>query len=178
MWRAALGVTEAGNFPAANKPSPNGFRKRNARLPPGSTIPGQTSAPLSRRLTVPLDREAWVGSGRSSSPVRWVSRGWHILVSALRIARRETAERQTFQAEYDYIHSDVDEQEAEKTEGSKEKVSWFKLLTFRQTWAFVVGKFMTDPIWWFFLFWLPAFLNGENARKVKAFLAHFPPTRS
>jgi ACS family hexuronate transporter-like MFS transporter len=78
------------------------------------------------------------------------------------------------QAEYDYIHSDVDEQEAEKTEVGKAKVSWFKLLTFRQTWAFVVGKFMTDPIWWFFLFWLPAFLAGENARKVKEFLAANP----
>ena len=49
----------------------------------------------------------------------------------------------------------------------KEKVSWFKLLTFRQTWAFFVGKFMTDPIWWFYMFWLPAFLSGENARKTE-----------
>src|SRR5262245_52014747 len=62
------------------------------------------------------------------------------------------------QKEYDYIHSDVDEQEAEKAEVAQVKVSWFKLLTFRQTWAFAVGKFMTDPVWWFFLFWLPAFL--------------------
>ena len=78
------------------------------------------------------------------------------------------------QAEYNFIHGDVDEQEAEKTEVGKSKVSWFKLLTFRQTWAFFVGKFMTDPIWWFFLFWLPAFLSGENARKVKAFMAANP----
>jgi ACS family hexuronate transporter-like MFS transporter len=78
------------------------------------------------------------------------------------------------QAEYDFIHSDVDEQEAEKADVAQAKVSWFKLLTFRQTWAFVIGKFLTDPIWWFFLFWLPSFLDGENARKVKEFMAAFP----
>ena len=68
----------------------------------------------------------------------------------------------------------MDEQEAERDDVAKEKVSWFKLLTFRQTWAFVVGKFLTDPIWWFFLFWLPAFLEGENARKTQDFLAANP----
>jgi ACS family hexuronate transporter-like MFS transporter len=57
---------------------------------------------------------------------------------------------------------------------AKEKVSWFRLLTFRQTWAFVLGKFLTDPIWWFFLFWLPSFLEGENARKVKEYLVTNP----
>ena len=78
------------------------------------------------------------------------------------------------QTEYDFIHSDADEQEAERADVAKEKVSWFKLLTFRQTWAFVTGKFLTDPIWWFFLFWLPSFLNGENNRKVKEFMTAFP----
>ena len=40
------------------------------------------------------------------------------------------------------------------------KTPWIKLLNYRQTWAFVIGKFLTDPIWWFFLFWLPAFLES------------------
>jgi ACS family hexuronate transporter-like MFS transporter len=62
-------------------------------------------------------------------------------------------------AEYEFIHSDVDEgtQQADNSE----KLSWGKLLTFRQTWAFAVGKFLTDPIWWFYLFWLPDFLKKE-----------------
>ena len=51
---------------------------------------------------------------------------------------------------------------------------WLGLLRFRQTWAFVAGKFITDPVWWFYLFWLPAFLNEENARKVAAFTAANP----
>ena len=62
-------------------------------------------------------------------------------------------------AELDYIQSDADEV-AEEIHGA-EKVSWVKLLSFRQTWAFFFGKLLTDPIWWFYLFWLPSFLNKE-----------------
>jgi ACS family hexuronate transporter-like MFS transporter len=80
------------------------------------------------------------------------------------------ANGQVNQAEYDLIHSDVDEQEAERADVAQERVSWFRLLTFRQTWAFFIGKFLTDPVWWFFLFWLPKFLEGENTRKVAAFM--------
>ncbi len=49
--------------------------------------------------------------------------------------------------------------------GWRQKISWFKLLSFKQTWAFVIGKFLTDPIWWFYLFWLPDFLESEYGLK-------------
>ncbi|HJX72112.1 MAG TPA: MFS transporter, partial [Bacteroidales bacterium] len=62
----------------------------------------------------------------------------------------------------------------EKEGADEDKVSWFRLLTYRQTWAFFFGKFLTDPIWWFYLFWLPAFLGGENARKIEIFLSNNP----
>ena len=58
-----------------------------------------------------------------------------------------------------YIESDTEETKTEVK--AEEKVSWFKLLTFRQTWAFFLGKLLTDPIWWFYLFWLPSFLNKQ-----------------
>jgi ACS family hexuronate transporter-like MFS transporter len=63
-------------------------------------------------------------------------------------------------AEFDYIHHDsevVIEIPTEKVE----KVAWLKLLNYKQTWAFVFGKFMTDGIWWFFLFWLPKYLEAQ-----------------
>ncbi len=63
-------------------------------------------------------------------------------------------------AEFDYIHSDV-EDTAAVAEETESKISWMKLLGFRQTWAFVLGKFLTDPVWWFYLFWLPDFLNKQ-----------------
>ena len=71
------------------------------------------------------------------------------------------ASGQLTQAEYDYIHSDRDEQAAEKADAAGARISGAKLIGFRQTWAFVIGKFMTDPIWWFFLFWLPAYLKAQ-----------------
>ena len=63
-------------------------------------------------------------------------------------------------AEFDYIHHDC-EVVIEIPKGKAEKVAWLKLLSFKQTWAFVFGKFMTDGIWWFFLFWLPKYLEAQ-----------------
>ena len=63
------------------------------------------------------------------------------------------------QTEFDYIHSDGDEAKEESLEG--QKISWYRLLGFKQTWVFVIGKFLTDPIWWFYLFWLPDFLESQ-----------------
>jgi ACS family hexuronate transporter-like MFS transporter len=55
-----------------------------------------------------------------------------------------------------------DKEETMAADGSElKKIGWFKLLTFRQTWAFFLGKLLTDPVWWFFLFWLPAFLKEQ-----------------
>jgi ACS family hexuronate transporter-like MFS transporter len=65
------------------------------------------------------------------------------------------------QAEYDYIHSDKDEPQANEATTENKKVSWGKMLTYRQTWSFVVGKFMTDGIWWFLLFWLPTYVKQQ-----------------
>jgi ACS family hexuronate transporter-like MFS transporter len=78
------------------------------------------------------------------------------------------------QAEYDFIHSDQDEAAPAAGAAPAAKVGWGRLLTFRQTWAFALGKFLTDPIWWFYMFWLPAFLNDENARRVAAFKLSHP----
>jgi ACS family hexuronate transporter-like MFS transporter len=63
--------------------------------------------------------------------------------------------------EYNYIHSDnLDDSDVRAAE-NKERVPWFKLLQFKQTWAFTFGKFMTDGVWWFYLFWLPAYLKAQ-----------------
>ncbi len=55
--------------------------------------------------------------------------------------------------EYEYIHSDAEEQTQ-----NNEQVPWLQLLKYRQTWLFFIGKAMTDPIWWFYLFWIPGWL--------------------
>ena len=64
-------------------------------------------------------------------------------------------------AEYDYIHVD-DETPADQQTGDKtQKVSWLKLFGYRQLWAFFAGKFLTDGVWWFYLFWLPDYLKKQ-----------------
>jgi ACS family hexuronate transporter-like MFS transporter len=63
-------------------------------------------------------------------------------------------------AEYDYIHID-DEVACDKETGDRAKVSWLRLFGYRQMWSFFVGKFMTDGVWWFYLFWLPDYLKKQ-----------------
>jgi ACS family hexuronate transporter-like MFS transporter len=174
FWRAALGITEAGNFPAAIKAIAEWFPKKERAFATGLFNSGANIGAIIAPLFVPYIAKTWgwewafILTGVVG--FTWIA-FWYSLY-ATPAAKLQSGKLS--QAEYDFIHSDVDEQEAEKTDVAKVKVSWFKLLTFRQTWAFFVGKFMTDPIWWFFLFWLPSFLAGENTRKVDAFMASNP----
>ena len=174
FWRAALGVTEAGNFPAANKTIAEWFPKKERAFATGLYNSGANIGAIVAPLTVPYIAKAW---GWEWAFILTGAVGFTWLAFWYSLYATPAAKLQSgklLQAEYDFIHSDVDEQEAEKADVGKESVSWFKLLTFRQTWAFFVGKFLTDPIWWFFLFWLPAFLAGENARKMQAYMAANP----
>lgn len=174
FWRAALGVTESGNFPAANKAVAEWFPKKERAFATGLYNSGANVGAIIAPLTVPYIASAW---GWEWAFILTGAVGLTWLAFWFAMYGSPAAKLQSghlSQPEYDFIHSDVDEQEAEKADVGRAQVSWFRLLTFRQTWAFFVGKFMTDPVWWFYLFWLPSFLDGENARKVKAFLAMNP----
>lgn len=172
FWRAALGITEAGNFPAANKAVAEWFPKKERAFATGLYNSGANVGAIVAPLTVPYIAKAWGWEWAFilTGVVGLIWLAFWYSMYATPAAKLQNG--RLSQAEYDFIHSDVDEQEAEKTEVGRSKVSWFKLLTFRQTWAFFFGKFLTDPIWWFFLFWLPSFLEGENMRKIQAFAAN------
>lgn len=174
FWRAALGLSEAGNFPAANKTIAEWFPKKERAYATGIYNSGANVGAILAPLTVPFIAEAW---------------GWEwafILTGAVGLIwiffwlrtyappDEKLKSGKLKQAEYDYIHSDLDEKAEDEDIEAAQRVSWFKLLTFRQTWSFFFGKFLTDPIWWFYLFWLPAFLEGENARKIADYLAINP----
>jgi ACS family hexuronate transporter-like MFS transporter len=176
FWRAALGVTEAGNFPAANKTMAEWFPKKERAFATGLYNSGANIGAIVAPLCVPWIAAHWGWEWAfiltGAVGLLWLA-FWYTMYDT---PAAKLKKGQLKQAEYDYIHSDKDEQAAEAAAANapKVKVSWFKLLTYRQTWAFVVGKFLTDPVWWFFLFWLPAFLSGENARKTDAFMAANP----
>jgi ACS family hexuronate transporter-like MFS transporter len=149
--RFLLGFGEAGNFPAAIKTVAEWFPQRERALATGifnaGTNIGATIAPLIVPwLTVRFGwQSAFLAMGIASAVwiIPWIaiyrSPGVHP-----RLSRGEAA----------YIHSDPAEPET--------PVPWSQLLAHRQTWAFLLGKFMTDPIWWFFMFWLPKFLSKEH----------------
>ncbi|HEU5123061.1 MAG TPA: MFS transporter [Verrucomicrobiae bacterium] len=174
FWRAALGLSEAGNFPAANKAVAEWFPKKERAFATGLYNSGANIGSIVAPLTVPYIASAWgwewafVLTGAVG--LIWLV-FWYALYGSPAAKFKNGKLSQT---EYNFIHSDIDEQAAEKADVAQAKVSWFKLLTFRQTWAFFFGKFLTDPIWWFFLFWLPSFLAGENARKAAAYMAANP----
>ena len=174
FWRAALGLTESGNFPAANKTIAEWFPKKERAFATGLYNSGANVGAIVAPISVPYIAGAWgwewafILTGVIG--LIWLA-FWYALYGT---PSAKLQSGKLSQAEYNFIHSDVDEQEAERADVAKAKVSWFHLLTFRQTWSFFVGKFLTDPIWWFFMFWLPSFLNGENARKAKEFMAAFP----
>ncbi len=177
FWRAALGLTEAGNFPAANKTIAEWFPKKDRAFATGLYNSGANVGAILAPLCVPQIAAAWgwewafILTGVVG--LFWLAFWYKLYDSpAAKLQKGDLG-----QAEYDYIHSDKDEQaEAAAAAASKTqaKVGWGKLLGFRQTWAFVVGKLFTDGIWWFFLFWLPAFLTGENARKIEVFKSTHP----
>jgi ACS family hexuronate transporter-like MFS transporter len=172
FWRAALGFTESGNFPAANKTIAEWFPKKDRAFATGLYNSGANVGAIVAPLCVPQIAAAW---GWEWAFILTGAVGLLWLFFWYRMYDSPAAKLQSGQlgqAEYDYIHSDKDEQVA--APANQPRVSWGALLGFRQTWAFVAGKFLTDPIWWFYMFWLPAYLNGENARKVDAFKAAHP----
>ena len=173
FWRSLLGVSESGNFPSANKTIAEWFPKKERAFATGLYNSGANVGAIVAPLYVPQMAAAW---GWEWAFILTGAIGLLWIVFWVRMYASPPQELQAgrlSQAEYDYIHSDADERAAEAATATT-KVSWFRLLKFRQTWAFVVGKFMTDPIWWFFLFWLPSYLDGENSQKISAYMAAHP----
>jgi ACS family hexuronate transporter-like MFS transporter len=157
--RAFLGVTESGNFPAAIKTTAEWFPKKERALATGIFNSGTNIGAIIAPLSVPFIIAQW---GWKWAFVITGSFGFIWLVLWMIMYEIPSKHKKLSPEEFEYIHSDVEDQPSAT---SDQKVSWFKLLGFRQTWAFVLGKFLTDPIWWFYLFWLPDFLTSQYGLK-------------
>ena len=159
--RSALGVTEAGNFPAAIKTVAEWFPKKERALATGIFNSGTSVGAVIAPLIVPYITVTW---GWRWALIFTGSIGFIWVVLWFLFYEVPARHKKLSKEEFDYIHSDKEE-EVKDEQGVETKISWFRLLQFKQTWAFVIGKFLTDPIWWFYLFWLPDFLESQYGLK-------------
>ncbi len=170
--RAIFGAGEAGNFPASIKTVAEWFPKKERALATGIFNSGSNIGAMICALVIPVILATWNPS-EGNSLFLGIFHGWQMAFiitgfigfiwlffwSRLYGTPKEMlAKGKISQEEYDYIHSG---DEVEVVTEVKEKVPWYKMLTYKQTWAFVLGKFMTDGVWWFLLFWLPTYIKQQ-----------------
>lgn len=155
--RALLAIGEAGNFPAAIKAVAEYFPKKERSLATGIFNSGANIGAILAPLTVPWIYSQW---GWEAAFIIVGGIGFVWLGAWLFFYETPARQKRLSESELAYIHADQD-QSAQSTETEVSKVKWTRLLGYRQTWAFAFGKFMTDGVWWFFLFWLPAYLKAQ-----------------
>ena len=164
--RIGLGLGESGNFPAAIKTVAEWFPKRERALATGIFNSGANVGALLAPVIIP-----WAIYAFASDPKHPFWQIGFLLTGILDIAwlafwlaiyQKPANMKRLSRAEFDHIHSDVDEQKV-----TQEKVRWGRLLTYPQTWAIFFGKFLTDCVWWFYLFWLPSYLKDKYQVDIK-----------
>lgn len=166
--RIFLGVTEAGNFPAAIKTVAEWFPKKERALATGIFNSGSNIGAIIAPISVPFIAENW---GWQWAFIITGAIGFLWLILWFIYYEIPSKQKRLAQAEYDYItQQEADEsgitKEADPAEEEVlEPISWKVLIQYKQTWAFAIGKLLTDPIWWFYLFWLPDFLDKQYGLK-------------
>ena len=163
--RGLLGVGEAGSFPAAIKATAEYFPKKERALATGIFNSGTNIGALLTPFCVP-----WMVANWGWQMVFYVVGGTNFiwLIFWFWLYEIPARQKRLSKKEYEYIMSDNEPAPVvvatASTEGTAPKTKWYrewgKLLTYRQTWSFAAGKGITDGVWWFFLFWLPAYLKA------------------
>ncbi|MCC3214430.1 MFS transporter [Chryseobacterium sp. X308] len=149
--RSTLGISEAGNFPAAIKSVAEWFPKKERALATGIFNSGATVGAILAPLLVPFilghygwrQTFVWIGA----LGMVWIILWWKFYTVPEKAKNISKEELQ-------YIKSDQAEKAEEKT-----KIPLSELLKYKVTWSFAIGKMLTDPIWYFFMFWLPAYFS-------------------
>ena len=160
FWRGMLGLGESGNFPAAIKSVAEWFPKRDRAFATGIFNAGTNVASMIGPPIIVWMLGLW---GWRACFLVTASLGFVWLVLWLTSYRLPQAHPKVSKAELDYIQSDL-------TEDSEEaKIGWLDALRYKQTWGFALAKFLTDPVWWFYLYWLPPYLydvRGFNLTEI------------
>ncbi|MBN2744314.1 ACS family hexuronate transporter-like MFS transporter [Breznakibacter xylanolyticus] len=152
--RLVLAVGEAGNFPAAIKATAEFFPKKDRALATSIFNAGATVGALAAPVTIPVIAAHW---GWEMSFVVIGALGFIWMGFWQFMYKKPEVHPRINKAELEYIHQDTEADKANN--GSGRKMSFGESFKYKQTWAFAFGKFMTDGVWWFFLFWTPAYLS-------------------
>jgi ACS family hexuronate transporter-like MFS transporter len=156
--RIALGVGEGGGFPGGIKAVTEWFPKKERAFATGIFNAGTNIGAIVTPLVIPAITIAW---GWEMAFIITGVAGLIWLPIWLIVYRRPREHKKVTAAELAHIEQDPAD--------PVEKVAWSKLLTKRETWAYALGKFLIDPIWWMFLFWLPDFLGKRYGLDLKTF---------
>jgi ACS family hexuronate transporter-like MFS transporter len=151
FWRGLLGIGESGNFPAAIKTIAEWFPKKERALATGIFNSGANVGAIVAPVAVPAIVIAW---GWQAAFIITGSIGFIWIILWFIFYELPEKQRKLSSDELELIKSDLDE----KAESEK-PIPWVQLLRYRQTWIFFIGKALTDPIWWFYLFWIPGWLS-------------------
>ena len=163
LSRAVLAVGEAGNFPTAIKATAEYFPKKERALATGIFNSGANVGAILAPITVPILASIW---GWQAAFIMIGMLGYIWMSVWITLYEKPEQQRRLSAEELAYIRSDaVAVPVAPVVQEGQRKVSWLQLLRYRQTWAFAFGKFMTDGVWWFFLFWLPTYLAVQYNMK-------------
>jgi len=149
LARFSLGLGESANFPASIKTVAEWFPKKERALATGIFNAGSNVGAILAPMAVPWIALTygwqWAFIGTGAIGFFWIA-FWVMLYE------KPEQQKRLKQEELSYIQSDPPDTQV--------KIPWMSLLKHKQVWAFAVAKFMTDPIWWFYLYWVPKYLNS------------------
>ena len=161
--RSLFGIGEAGNFPASIKTVAEWFPKKERALATGIFNSGANVGAMVAALLVPwLAAHTWFNHSIEGWQMAFLLTGaigliWLIFWFVL--YHTPAKHKKLSKVEFEYIHSD--DVSTVDVKSDKNKIPWIKLLAYRQTWSFFIGKFLTDGVWWFLLFWLPDYMKKQ-----------------
>ena len=161
--RAALGLGEGGNFPSAIKAVALWFPKKERALATSIFNSGTNVGAIIAPALVPWIALTW---GWQAAFVAAGIAGFLWLFAWFPLYNVPEKIKTLSAAELEHIQSDRDD------ESGAVKIPWMKLLGYRQTWSFIMAKFLTDPVWWFFLIWLPDFFKQTRGLDIKKSWIH------
>ncbi len=162
--RFVLALGEAGNFPAAIKVTAEYFPKKDRAFATSIFNAGATIGALAAPITIPplarYFKEIGIGNGWEMAFIVIGALGFIWMGMWIFLYSEPSKSKNVNKAELDYIEQDKDEEGIPTiVAGEEKKMSFWQCFGYKQTWAFAFGKFMTDGVWWFFLFWTPAYIS-------------------